>query len=198
MTSTLYSLYSVSNDWQILLDRIAEQDGELTDDIVVQIYSLINHGKSKIEDAVLAKRNLEFIAEQAMAQARLFQKEYERCRAIAEKWENAANKIGTAMVPVIEITGNVSTVAGTAFLRRTPSFTFKLKDGAEFFELPSDCWRQKEPELNKAVLRELAKHNMLPEQISVSTSETVSVCLKRPVTKATDASKTPEQTEVAA
>jgi hypothetical protein len=195
MNARFLNLYTIPGEWQILLDKIAEQDGEMTDDIIMEIYSLINHGKARIEDAVLAKRNLEFIAEQAMAQARVFQKEYERCKAISDTWENAASKIGTAMVPVLEITGKVQTQAGTAFIRRTPSYIFTLKAGAQFFDLPSDCWRQKEPELNKSVLRELAQTDRLPEQISVSKSETVSVCLKRPATKTIETS---EQQGVAA
>jgi hypothetical protein len=180
MNARLINLYQIPADWQVILEKIVENDGEMTDDIVVQIYALINHGKSKIEDAVLAKRNLEFISEQAMAQARLFQKEYERCKAIAETWENAANKIGQAMIPVLEITGKVQTAAGTAFLRKTPSYTFALKEGAQFFDLPAEAWRQRDPELNRQVLREMAQANRLPEQIAVSKSETTSVCLKRP------------------
>lgn len=179
---------------QCLLDQLAETDGEMTDAIALNIYALINHGKSNIEDAVLAKRNLDFISEQALAQAKLFKEEYERCRAIAEKWESAANRIGSAMVKVIEITGNVTTIAGTAFIRRTPSYTFKLKDGAQMWELPENCWRQKEPELNKSILRDMAKAGTVPEQIAVSTTETVSVCLKRPAPK----SETTDQQEIAA
>ena len=182
MGATVFNLYKNSNEWQLLLNRIAEQDGEVTDDIAVEIYSLINSGQSTIKDAVLAKRNLEFIAEQAMAQAKLFQLEYERCRSISETWQNAASKIGAAMIPVLEIVGKVATEAGTAFIRKTPSYTFALKDGAQFFDLPENCWRQRDPELQKSVLRELAQADRLPEQIAVSKSETTSVCLKRPST----------------
>ena len=194
MGATVFNLYKNSNEWQLLLNRIAEQDGEVTDDIAVEIYSLINSGQSTIKDAVLAKRNLEFIAEQAMAQARLFQKEYERCRAIAETWGAAASKIGSAMVPVLEIVGKVVTEAGTAFIRKTPSYTFALKDGAQFFDLPADCWRQKDPELNKSVLRELAQSDRLPEQIAVSKTDTVSVCLKRPTTRNLETTEQHERT----
>jgi len=196
MNARLINLYQIPADWQVILEKIVENDGEMTDDIVVQIYALINHGKSKIEDAVLAKRNLEFIAEQAMAQARLFQKEYEKCKAIAETWENAANKIGQAMIPVLEITGKVQTAAGTAFLRKTPNYTFTLKAGANYFDLPAEAWRQRDPELNRQVLREMAQANRLPEQIAVSKSETTSVCLKRPTpTKTAESIETTNTTK---
>jgi len=186
MNATLTSLYQLPNEWQLLLDKIAEQDGVVTDDLAMEVYGLVNHGRSKIENAILAKRNLELVAERAKAQARLFQAEYERCKAIADIWEAAAAKIGQAMIPVLEITGKVQTVAGTAFIRRTPTYTFALKAGAQFFDLPSDCWRQRDPELNKTVLRELAQTNSLPEQIAAVKSETVSVCIKRPGAKANE------------
>jgi hypothetical protein len=195
MNARFLNLYSIPTEWQILLDKIAEQDGEVSDDIIMEIYSLINHGRAKIEDAVLAKRNLEVLAEQAMAQARLFQKEYERCKAISDTWENAASKIGAAMVPVLKIVGKVQTVAGTAYLRKNESYSFALKEGAHFFELPENLWRQRDPELNKSVLRELAKADSLPEQIEASKTETISVCLKRPAARNTE---TIEQQEGAA
>ena len=195
MSATINNLYRTSNEWALLLNQIAEQDGEVTDSVAAQINYLVNSGKSSIEDAVLAKRNLEVLSEQAMAQARHFQKEYERCKAIADTWENAANKIGQAMIPVLKITGKVPTIAGTAFLRKTENFTFSLKDGYNWFDLPSDTWRQKEPELNKSVLRELAQADRLPEQIAVNKSETTSVCLKRPSIKI--AENTEQQTVAA-
>ena len=182
MTATINNLYRTSTEWALLLNLIAENDGEVTDEIAAQMSGLINSGQSTIEDAILAKRNLELIAENAKAQARMFQLEYERCRAIADTWENAANKIGTAMIPVLEITGKIQTVAGTAFIRKTPNYSFTLKEGVQFFELPTDCWRQRDPELNKSVLRELAQADRLPEQVNMTKSETVSVCIKRPST----------------
>ena len=182
MSAAIFNLYRTSNEWQLLLNMIAENDGEITDDITAQIHDLVNNSKSKIDDAVIAKRNLELVAEQAKAQARLIQEELEKVKAIADRWETAANRIGQAMVGVLERTGNVQTVAGTAFIRRTPNYSFSLKAGVQYFELPPDLWRQRDPELNKSVLRELARNDKLPEQIAVTTGETVTVCIKRPST----------------
>jgi hypothetical protein len=185
MNATLFNLYKTSTEWQVLLDKISEADGEITDEkIATEISGILSSGKSSTEDAILARQSLVLVADHALAQAKLFQNEFERCKAVAQKYQGTADRISQALIPVLELCGGrVSTICGTAFIRRTPSYTFSLKDGAQFFDLPENTWRQRDPELNKSVLRELAQNDRLPEQIAVSKSETVSVCLKRPVSK---------------
>jgi hypothetical protein len=185
MSATVFNLYRTSNEIQVFLQKVSENAGELTDDLIMELHSIISSSKFRIEDAILAKRNLELLAEQAKAQAKVFQQECESCKATSDRYQAISDKLSQAMIPVLELTGNVSTVAGTAFIRRTPSYTFTLRDGAQFFELPNDCWRQRDPELNKARLKELAQTDKLPEQINVSKSETVSVVIKKPTPKAT-------------
>ena len=187
MGATVFNLYRTSNEFEIFLQKVSENAGELTDDLIMELHSIINGGKCKIEDAVLAKRNLELMAEQARSASRVFQKEYESCKATADRYQAISDKLSQAMIPVLELTGSVSTVAGTCFLKRTPTFNFALKAGEMYFNLDASLWRQADPTLNKQALRDLAKVGKVPEQIAVTEGTTVSVCIKRPsVTKSAD------------
>jgi len=177
------TLYSIPNEWQIILDQLAELDGELTPEIEADMKVLIDQGRGKLEDAAYAKRNLELRAEQAQAQAKIFLEEAARCNAVAERWNISADRIGQAMIPALEIVGNVKTNAGTLYLQKRTHWTFDVKTGVEWHTINPELWRQRDPELNKTVLKDWAEKGKLPDSIIALPSETVSVCFRKPKTK---------------
>ena len=176
-------LYSIPAEWMSILTRIEEGGGEITPEIEADAQALIDASKDKIEAAVLAKRNLEIRAKRALAQAAVIAEEAEVCKAQGEVWLRAAERIGMMMLPALQITGKVQTPAGTAYVRNNVRFDFQLKPGFNFFDLPQNLWRQREPEFEKTALNELAKKERLPEAILAVKHETASVCLKRPTSK---------------
>ncbi|GEM_PF-6519363 len=143
----------------------------------------ITASKEKLEAAGLAKRNLEIHAATAAAQAKVFQEEAARCSAIAKSFENAAERLGDLMAEPLKITGKIKTVAGTLYTQTRSTWSFDLKPGTQFFELPDALWRQADPELNKTELKKLAEAGTLPEQILAAKADRTSVCLKTPTTK---------------
>ncbi len=188
-------LYDIPIEWQKILTILEESCGELTPELEVEAQGLITASKEKLEAAGLAKRNLEIHASMATAQAKVFTDEAAKCTAIAKTFENAADRLGALMAPALQITGNIKTVAGTLYTRTNTTWSFDMKPGAQFFELPEPgelpealrgvgpLWRQKEPELNKTALKKLAEANALPEQILAAKAESTTVCLKAPSAK---------------
>jgi hypothetical protein len=174
------ALYEIPAILQSILDKIAEADGEVTPEVEQELDKLINTTEVKIADAALLRRNLELQAESALAQAKVFSDEAERCKAQAGVWEAAAEKLGLLLVPVLKLTGKVQTPAGTVYLQTRKNYAFELKPGVDFFQLDSEFWRTGKPELNKRALNEAAKEDRLPDEIMAMKTETTSVCLKKP------------------
>jgi len=173
-------LYSIPAEWGALLQKLEEGGGEFTSEIETEMAALISASKERVEAAALAKRNIELRAESAMAQAKVFQEEAEACKAVAASLQARADRIGAAMADALELTGKVQTPAGTVYLRKGAHWAFELAQGVEHYMLPAGLWRQREPELNRTALKELAEKDELPEGILSMRQETRAVCLKRP------------------
>lgn len=179
-------LYEIPAEWERLLGLIEEGAGEVTPEIEAEAASLIDASKAKLEAAGLAMRNLDIHAASAAAQAKVFEEEAARCNAMAKAFEAASDRLSMLMAPALAITGKVKTAAGTLFTRTTTSWSFDLKPGAAFYELPSELWRQRDPELNKSVLKKLAEAGTLPEQVAAAKAETTKSYLKTPAAKTTE------------
>lgn len=185
-------LYDIPVEWQKILAILEESCGELTPELETAAQELISASKEKLEAAGLAKRNLELHAAMASAQAKVFMEEAAKCTAISKAFESSADRLGALMAPALQITGNVKTVAGTLYTRTNTTWSFEMKPGAQFYELPEPAdlpealrsvgplWRQKDPELNKTALKKLAEANALPVQILAAKAENTTVCLKAP------------------
>jgi hypothetical protein len=174
------SIYTIPAEWGALLQEIDEAGGEFTPEIEEKVAKLVTASKESVSAAVLAKRSIELRAETALAQAEVFQREAETCKGMAAQFQAQADRIGAALAPVLEMTGKVQTPAGTAYVRKNAHWSFELANGAEFFMLPQELWRQRDPELNKTALKELAEKNELPKEILAMKSETITACLKKP------------------
>jgi hypothetical protein len=179
----MLNLYSIPAEWQAILETLENDCGEITPETEARAQALIEASKDKIEAAALAKRNLELRAEQAQAQAKVFQAEAAQCSAQAEVWTNAAKRLGELILPALKITGNVQTPAGTIYPRTNTRYEFTLKAGFNFFDLPDCLYRQRDPELNLIELKTLAKNQTLPEAILATECSTTAVCFKRAVAK---------------
>jgi len=56
---TTSTLYTIPNEWEVILQKIAEADGELTPEIEQEIEALLKAAEFKVSNAILARRNLE-------------------------------------------------------------------------------------------------------------------------------------------
>jgi len=176
-------LYQIPQEWAAVEDAIEAAGGEITPEIEAQIVALMGATKDKIIGAAVTMRNYRIAADATRDMAQRMSAEAERVMASANKLDKVADRIGAAMLPAVEVTGKVQTPAGTVYKRVTPHYAFELKDGCNWYDLPSELWRQREPELNKNKLKELAQSDRLPEAILAYKTETTSICLTNPKTK---------------
>ena len=176
-------LYQIPQEWAAVEDAIEAAGGEVTPEIEARMVALMGATKDKIIGAAVTMRNYRIAAELTRDMAQRMLAEAERVMASANKLDKVADRIGAAMLPAVEVTGKVQTPAGTVYKRVTPHYAFELKDGCNWYDLPSELWRQRDPELNKTELKKLAQLDKLPESILAYKDETVSVCLTSPRTK---------------
>jgi hypothetical protein len=176
-------LYEIPSEWASIADRIDAAGGELTPEIEADMVALLGATKDKIQSAALAMRNYRIQADASRDMAARVKMEVERIMAQADAFDRIADSIGRAMLPALEVTGKVQTPAGTVHTRTTPHYEFALKPDYQFYDLSSELWRQRDPELNKTELKRLAQIDKLPEAILVYKDETTTVCLTAPRTK---------------
>jgi hypothetical protein len=161
------------------LEAIAASEGEITPGIEREMAALIRNSREAVSDAVLARRELQLKAERANRQSAVFAEEAARIRAVADVWEAAADRLGSLLIPALDVLGKQATPAGTAYLAKRDSYEFSLAPGFNLFDLPSEVVRSKS-ELNKQALKDLAARNALPRGIRAVRSESTSLCLRAP------------------
>lgn len=169
------------NDSWLALDAVLEETGgELTPEADELLATLISEAPDALERAGFYLKHLE--REVAIID--------ERRQALAANKaikEAKADKVRDLMATVLKRLGKpVKLPEFTLSTQTRTSYAFAIAPDSEIFELDTMFVRYREPELNKTALTDAAKAGQLPAGVLCTTSESTSLMIRTPKTKATE------------
>jgi len=163
-------LYEIPEVFQRLEDLLLEAGGELTPEIEAVLAEAELAGVDKIEAAWSVVKHLQAFAESAKSEAdRLAQK--------AKTVEASADRLKALILPAVSaMGGKVKGTRWTIFTTTRKGAAYELKPGRQFFELPGEWIRVRDPELNKSAIKDaIAKGAEIPDALVVVDTSTTFV-----------------------
>jgi hypothetical protein len=149
-------------------NELADNYGELTQEIEFRIAAFLHEGKDKIEAGAVVVRSLE-------ADAAICKQEAARLMSRAQGLEKGAERLKNLMLYAVDagFGGKVKTPKFTVFGQNAAKFvTFDVKPDSSVYELASVApWaiRTQDPEIDKLALKEAHKAGIeMPECIVVT------------------------------
>jgi hypothetical protein len=170
-------IYEIDSNWQRIEGLLEESCGELTPEIEEALGALITESPEALERAGHYVKALEAVQEVCKARRAAL-------AATIERTEAKAEKVRAAMAAVLKRIGKpVKLPEFTLSTQTRTSYAFAVAPGVEVFELPTQFWKQPEPELVKSALNEAAKAGTLPESITCLESTNTSLMIRTPTKK---------------
>lgn len=143
----MMSVWEVSKNFLSLDALLEESAGELTPEIEENLATLVTEGKDALESAGNYRRWLE-------AQVQVCKDRRAALAATIQTTEAKLARLEEAMVTVLSAIGKPVKLPEFTLSTMTRN-KWEFSATVPLFELPDDCLRYKEPELNKTYLNEL-------------------------------------------
>lgn len=171
-----FNVWSVAENFLHLDALLEESAGELTPEIEQGFETLITEGKDALESAGNYRRWLE-------AQVQVCKDRRAALAATIQLTETKLARLEGAMVTVLEKIGKPVKLPEFTLSTMTRN-KWEFSATVPLFELPDDCLRYKEPELNKTYLNELkAAGQAIPDGLVAVQITTTSLTVRTPKKK---------------
>jgi hypothetical protein len=160
-------LYEIPIEFERIAQALEESGGELTPEIQAAWEAIEAAGAEKVEATACVVKSMGLEAEALAA-------EIGRLQGRKESLESAQARLKSLLVPALEaLGGKVKTPRFTVYNQTRSTQAFELKPGVNAWELDARFYRVRDPELNKAALKDALKAGEpLPEGVVMSEGST--------------------------
>jgi len=163
-------LYDIPEVFRKIEEHLLETGGELTPELEALMTEAGIASAEKIENAWAVVKHLQAFSEAAKAEA-------DRLSSRAKAADAAADRLKALILPAVTaLGGKVKTTKWTVYTTTRKGQAIDLKPGHQFFELPGDWIRVREPELNKTAIKDaIANGAQIPDALVVVDTATTFV-----------------------
>lgn len=163
-------LYEIPEVFRKIEEVLLETGGELTPELEALMAEAEIASAEKIENAWAVVKHLQAFGEAAKAEA-------DRLADRAKSATAAADRLKALILPAVTaLGGKVKTTRWTVFTTTRKGQAFELRPGRQYFELPGEWLRTKDPELNKTAIKDaIAAGAAIPDALVVVDTSTTFV-----------------------